>query len=103
MGGTVGGPDGRVFGGNSSREKDSPRQIMKMLPVGRFGSVHDIANTAIFCASPAGSFINATHIVVDGGHHHEASSAFLKGKDFVHQKSVAERKNYKGGVKKSKL
>lgn len=56
--GTVGGPEGRVFGGQI--QANTKEQIMKFVPVGRFGTVDDIASMALFVASPAGSFINAT-------------------------------------------
>jgi peroxisomal 2,4-dienoyl-CoA reductase len=58
--GTEGGPDGRVFGSATTTD---PRFLC---PMGRFGEVDDIANTAVFLASPGGSFITGTNIVVDG-------------------------------------
>lgn len=46
----------------------------------------------------------SSEIVVDGGHWHEASGRYLAGKEFIRSKSMKERKEYKGGVKKdSKL
>lgn len=66
---TVGGPTGRVFGGGKGGKAQLDRDaIMNVCPVGRFGHVDDIANACVFCASPAGSFITATSILVDGGH-----------------------------------
>jgi len=59
---TEGGPSGRVFGAAGAGGAD-PR---KMVPIGRFGTTDDIANTAVFLASPGGSFITGTNIVVDG-------------------------------------
>lgn len=40
---------------------------MDILPCKKFGSVKDIANTALFLASDEATFINATDILVDGG------------------------------------
>lgn len=85
---TVGGPTGRVFG-TGGKVPD----VRTIVPIGRFGTVDDIANTVLFVSSPAGSFINATRIVVDGGHWHEASAGFLRGREFVKQKSAAEKKH----------
>ena len=89
---TVGGPTGRVFGGAVDRH-----EIRNVVPIGRFGTVDDIANTVMFVASPAGSFINATKIVVDGGQWHDASASFLRGRRAVKEKSDAERKSKGSG------
>jgi NAD(P)-dependent dehydrogenase (short-subunit alcohol dehydrogenase family) len=37
------------------------------IPLGRFGTVADIADACVFLASPAGEFVNGTGLVVDGG------------------------------------
>jgi NAD(P)-dependent dehydrogenase (short-subunit alcohol dehydrogenase family) len=37
------------------------------IPVGRFGSPFDIANAAVFLASPEAQYITGTELVVDGG------------------------------------
>lgn len=60
--GTEGGPDGRVFGAAGATKRD-PRDTV---PLGRYGTVDDIANTAVFLASPGGTFITGTNVVVDG-------------------------------------
>jgi hypothetical protein len=42
-------------------------RIKKEIPIGRYGEVEDIAACAVFLASPAGSFITSTTIVVGMG------------------------------------
>jgi NAD(P)-dependent dehydrogenase (short-subunit alcohol dehydrogenase family) len=42
-------------------------QIAAQIPLGRLGSADDIAKTAVFLASDAGSYINGADIQVDGG------------------------------------
>lgn len=59
---TEGGPTGRVFGAAGGGRAD----VRSIVPLGRFGTTDDIANAAVFLASPAGSFITGTTIVVDG-------------------------------------
>jgi NAD(P)-dependent dehydrogenase (short-subunit alcohol dehydrogenase family) len=39
----------------------------KLVPVQRYGTGVDIANTALFLASPAASYMTGTNIVIDGG------------------------------------
>lgn len=41
--------------------------VKRGVPLGRFGSPEDIANMAIFLASPAGDYITGATMVVDGG------------------------------------
>lgn len=41
--------------------------ILKEIPMGKFGSTDDIANTALFLASSMGAYITGQTIVVDGG------------------------------------
>lgn len=96
--GTAGGPEGRVFG--QKRSTLSPEMIM---PLGKFGTVEDIANTVLFVASDAGSHINATTIVVDGGSWHGVTAQFHMMKKAIAEKSAAEKQNFKGGISKAKL
>merc|ERR1712151_240673 len=53
---------GRVFNSAGAKQRD----VRMTVPLGRYGTTDDIANTAVFLASPAGSFITGTNIVVDG-------------------------------------
>ncbi len=41
--------------------------LVAKIPLGRYGTPEDIANVAVFLASPASSFINGADILVDGG------------------------------------
>jgi NAD(P)-dependent dehydrogenase (short-subunit alcohol dehydrogenase family) len=41
--------------------------IKRGVPLGRFGTVDDIANMAVYLASPAGDYITGATFVVDGG------------------------------------
>jgi NAD(P)-dependent dehydrogenase (short-subunit alcohol dehydrogenase family) len=41
--------------------------VQRGVPLGRFGTAADIANMAIYLASPAGDYITGATIVVDGG------------------------------------
>jgi peroxisomal 2,4-dienoyl-CoA reductase len=43
------------------------QQAERLNPLGRLGTVHDVAEAAIFLCSPAASFINGVTLVVDGG------------------------------------
>jgi len=91
--GTVGGPTGRVFGDNISAGKYDAG------PLGRFGEVEDIGNTALFLLSNAASYITATTVVVDGGHWHGTSGNYHKIKDMVSRKKDVEKQSRKPAAK----
>jgi NAD(P)-dependent dehydrogenase (short-subunit alcohol dehydrogenase family) len=38
-----------------------------MAPVGRLGTVEDVAAAAVYLASEEASFVNAAELVIDGG------------------------------------
>jgi 2,4-dienoyl-CoA reductase [(3E)-enoyl-CoA-producing], peroxisomal len=42
-------------------------KILRKIPVGRFGRIVDIENSALFLASDAASYVNGVTLVVDGG------------------------------------
>jgi 3-oxoacyl-[acyl-carrier protein] reductase len=59
---------GRILGGMTGLA-DSPvnRTALARIPLGRFGTVEEIANVAIFLASPSASFVTGATIDVTGG------------------------------------
>lgn len=58
-------------GGSWDRVKEEQpelyRSVEKAIPLGRLGTAEEIARIVAFVASPAGSWINSTHIAADGG------------------------------------
>jgi 3-oxoacyl-[acyl-carrier protein] reductase len=61
-------------GGWDRRQQADPAGIAAMvereLPLGRFGTVEEVADAVVFVASPRASWINGACIVVDGGQSH---------------------------------
>ena len=52
------------------RKKENPKfysAVEKSIPLGRLGTADEIARNIAFVASPAGIWINAAHIVANGG------------------------------------
>ncbi|MGN1031871.1 MAG: SDR family oxidoreductase, partial [Intestinibacter sp.] len=47
--------------------EDQKKNILSQVPLNRFGSVEDIANTAVFLASDNSNYITGQVIHVDGG------------------------------------
>ena len=63
--------DGTYFPGGvwTQIETDNPKLFAEALalnPTGRMGTPQEMANAAVFLASPAASFITGTNLVVDG-------------------------------------
>jgi len=42
-------------------------EMLSEIPMGRFGSPNEVANAAVFLASPQAAYITGTNIVIDGG------------------------------------
>ncbi len=52
------------------RKQENPKfykAVEKSIPLGRLGSAEEIARIVVFTASPAGLWLNATHLAADGG------------------------------------
>jgi NAD(P)-dependent dehydrogenase (short-subunit alcohol dehydrogenase family) len=41
--------------------------LKKRVPLGRYGTIDEIANTVLFLVSPAGAYVTGTTLLVDGG------------------------------------
>lgn len=91
--GTVGGPGGRVFKALLSGAPETKEEIMMTVPLGRYGQTDDIANAAMFLASPAGSFITAETLVVDGGQWHGTSPMYHKMKAMLAKPEKGSQKS----------
>ena len=57
--------------------------MRELTPLQRFGSIKDIANAALFLASPAASYISGTKVLVDGGQSLTMPNAIFGNKPFV--------------------
>jgi NAD(P)-dependent dehydrogenase (short-subunit alcohol dehydrogenase family) len=66
-------PGNIYFPGSVWEEKQNrdPQMVQAMLnrdvPLGRFGTVEDIAKAVVYLVSPVAGFITGTNLVVDGG------------------------------------
>jgi peroxisomal 2,4-dienoyl-CoA reductase len=61
------GPIGDTEGMKRLAPGEMGQKMAKMIPLGRFGTIAEIADAAIFLASPAASYITGTILIVDGG------------------------------------
>jgi meso-butanediol dehydrogenase / (S,S)-butanediol dehydrogenase / diacetyl reductase len=65
--GLVRSPATERFWSGDQEQRSIGAALAAKIPVGRYGVPEDIANVAVFLASPEAAFINGTDILVDGG------------------------------------
>ena len=59
-------PNGGMFSGSNAAA--DPNQLAALsVPIGTVGTAQDIANSVLFLASDASSYMTASEIVIDGG------------------------------------
>lgn len=97
---TEGGPTGRVFGAQLNNDPEATARATRLIcPIGRYGKTDDIANAAVFLASPGGSWITGTNIIVDGFSWQAGmSNGMMQNKEAIRQ---AMRQQKEGRVKGS--
>jgi NAD(P)-dependent dehydrogenase (short-subunit alcohol dehydrogenase family) len=57
----------KLFYGEDGAFKDSVQQMLAHIPLGRPGTVEEIAHAALFLAAPESSYVNGHILTVDGG------------------------------------
>jgi 3-oxoacyl-[acyl-carrier protein] reductase len=56
-----------LFYGEDGRFRDSAQQMLAHIPLGRPGTVEEVAHAVLFLAAPESSYINGHVLTVDGG------------------------------------
>ncbi|KAL5114586.1 peroxisomal 2 4-dienoyl-CoA reductase sps19 [Pleosporales sp. CAS-2024a] len=69
------GPIADTEGMERLSKKESRAKSFKAVPIGRYGTVKEIADATIYLFSDAGNFVNGETLVVDGGQWHTAGFA----------------------------
>jgi peroxisomal 2,4-dienoyl-CoA reductase len=64
-------------------DKSNPNGMIGTIPLQRYGTKVDIANSCLFSASPAASYITGVTISVDGGSVLTYSNFTFLSKEFV--------------------
>jgi len=90
------GPIGDTEGMARLAPKGMKEEIERRIPLGKYGTIKNIADSGLFLFSPAAEYITGTCIVVDGGDYHTGGISSmkmypeaLKDKDF--RKTIASK------------
>jgi peroxisomal 2,4-dienoyl-CoA reductase len=70
------GPIGDTEGMRRLAPGDVGKRLLELIPLGRYGTVQEIADLALFLATPAAAYITGAVYVVDGGHSVASPSRF---------------------------
>lgn len=57
----------KLFYGENGQFKDSVQRLLAHIPVGRPGTVEEVAHAVLFLAAPEASYVNGAVLTVDGG------------------------------------
>ena len=57
----------RLFYGEEGKFRDSVKEMLAHVPLGRPGTVEEVAHAALFLAAPEASYIGGAVLTVDGG------------------------------------
>lgn len=57
----------KLFYGDDGKFRDAVQQMLAHIPVGRPGTVEEVAHAVLFLAAPEASYVNGAVLTVDGG------------------------------------